>query len=135
MAANAVNASGIKAKQIEVKAADSAERGYFMGFPQKVFFQQGAASPRPHARKSITRLVNGILEPFPFRLKSERRLYFFVLTRFLHANRHPLRWKTLYLSRMSGQLCAVEGSGEPEGETHVPQHQDAVQFRAARDGG
>src|SRR6266404_577310 len=34
-------------------------------------------------------------EPFPFRFESERSLYFFVLTRFLNANRHPLRSKTL----------------------------------------
>jgi hypothetical protein len=34
-------------------------------------------------------------EPFFVPIESERRLYLFILTRFLHANRHPLRWKTL----------------------------------------
>src|ERR1700722_17170242 len=29
-------------------------------------------------------------------IESERRLYLFILTRFLHANRHPLRLKTLW---------------------------------------
>jgi hypothetical protein len=28
-------------------------------------------------------------------IESERRLYFLILTRFLLANRYPLRWKTL----------------------------------------
>jgi hypothetical protein len=28
-------------------------------------------------------------------IESERRLYLIILTRFLHANRYPLRWKTL----------------------------------------
>src|SRR6266478_7678123 len=33
---------------------------------------------------------------FSVPIESERRLYFFVLTRFLDANRYPLRSKTLY---------------------------------------
>jgi hypothetical protein len=32
---------------------------------------------------------------FSVPIESERRLYFFILTRFLDANRYPLRWKTL----------------------------------------
>jgi hypothetical protein len=32
---------------------------------------------------------------FSVPIESERRLYLFILTRFLHANRYPLRWKTL----------------------------------------
>src|SRR5882724_11031981 len=33
---------------------------------------------------------------FSVPIESERRLQLFVLTRFLYANRGPLRWKTLY---------------------------------------
>jgi hypothetical protein len=32
---------------------------------------------------------------FSVSIESERGLYFLVLTRFLNANRYPLRWKTL----------------------------------------
>src|SRR5260370_26568661 len=35
------------------------------------------------------------LEPFPFRF-DRNGAHFLVLTRFLHANRGPLRWKTLW---------------------------------------
>src|SRR6202041_1570650 len=39
-------------------------------------------------------LVRGSIEP-PFRLNREALLLY--LTRFLHANRYPLRWKALYI--------------------------------------
>jgi hypothetical protein len=45
--------------------------------------------------------ISTALKPKPAELRAsvpiqpERRLYLFILTRFLHANRYPLRWKTL----------------------------------------
>jgi hypothetical protein len=36
-----------------------------------------------------------IARAFSVPIESERRLYLFILTRFLDANRYPLRWKTL----------------------------------------
>jgi hypothetical protein len=39
-------------------------------------------------------------------IESERRLYLFYLTRFLHANRYPLRWKTLWAI-----LPSTDGAG------------------------
>jgi hypothetical protein len=38
-----------------------------------------------------------IARAFSVPIESERRLYFFILTRFLDANRYPLRSKTLWL--------------------------------------
>jgi hypothetical protein len=44
-------------------------------------------------------------------IESERRLYLF-LTRFLHANRYPLRWKTLYANALAAAAGAL--AREPE---------------------
>src|SRR5229473_4464301 len=41
----------------------------------------------------VSQTVRAVRASVP--IESERRLYFLVLTRFLHANRYPLRWKTL----------------------------------------
>src|SRR6266853_1578032 len=55
-----------------------------------------------------SRHPNAVQKSFPrafsVPIESERRLYFFVLTRFLDANRHPLRWKTLSLFEMT-RVC------------------------------
>src|SRR5258707_14228316 len=48
--------------------------------------------PNPGAMKAAG-IRKSRLEPFPFRLNRNGAL-FLVLTRFLHANRYPLRWKT-----------------------------------------
>jgi hypothetical protein len=37
----------------------------------------------------------GLARAFSVPMESERRLYLFILTRFLYAKRYPLRWKTL----------------------------------------
>src|SRR5882724_1923216 len=50
------------------------------------------------------------LKPFSVPIKSERRLYSFVLTRFLHANRYPLRSKTLYIFKSAGNLPPFSAS-------------------------
>jgi hypothetical protein len=49
---------------------------------------------------------SGLLRTFSVPIESERRFHFFVLMRFLHANRCPLRWKTLW------------NSGSPAGGVH-----------------
>src|SRR5215475_13974319 len=46
------------------------------------------------------------LEPFPFRLNRNGGSRFFVLTRFLHANRYPLRSKTLQFGTTTARLEA-----------------------------
>jgi hypothetical protein len=49
----------------------------------------------PAARGKRRAITISQARAFSVPIESERRLYFFVLTRFLDANRHPLRWKTL----------------------------------------
>jgi hypothetical protein len=71
-----------------------------------------AAADRAHgAGVDVVDAHRKLLEPFPFRLNRNGALSF-VLTRFLHANRYPLRLKTLWaeilrllaISRIIGKI-------------------------------
>jgi len=53
--------------------------------------------PSPVSLNAAGKPCRRSLEPFPFRLKIGTGLWLLVLTRFLYANRSPLRWKTPWL--------------------------------------
>jgi len=57
-------------------------------------FQFWCLAAKHHFSLAAWRIM-GLPRAFSVPIESERRLQFFVLTRFLDANRHPLRWKTL----------------------------------------
>src|SRR5450755_1874072 len=54
-------------------------------------------------------------------IESEPRLWFFVLTRFLGANRYPRRSKTLYARRQRTNLTGVKMSGGQDGDAREAQ--------------
>src|SRR5664279_79342 len=63
--------------------------------------------------------------------------YLFILTRFLHANRYPLRWKTLYYQDLSEAEArdAVAGSGIHRVRIERSRRLAAVRDRTGRPAG
>jgi hypothetical protein len=53
------------------------------------FYSKAWKPKRPGSRVTLASQLASVP------IESEPRLNLFVLTRFLHANRYPLRWKTL----------------------------------------
>src|SRR6185437_5450630 len=61
----------------------------------------------------------------PFRLNRNGGSISFILTRFLHANRHPLRWKTLWL--LGAYQATAAGAPDIDAdEQEQPHHVDEV---------